>query len=81
MGESVPTQERLLVLVAWLGVTASWLRFGDVTAEQALSELSAQERLLIKNYRKLDAQERRQVLALIITMVGKPGDQIGGRNR
>ena len=73
MGESIPTQERIRVLAAWLGVTASWLRFGDITAEQVSIKLSAQEQLLIKNYRKLGTQERRQVLALIGTMAGRRG--------
>ncbi|MEC5218943.1 transcriptional regulator with XRE-family HTH domain [Actimicrobium sp. GrIS 1.19] len=27
-GESIPTQERIIDLAGWLGVTPSWLRFG-----------------------------------------------------
>ncbi len=29
-GEAIPTQERLQALADWLGVPATWLRFGDV---------------------------------------------------
>lgn len=71
MGESIPTQERLRILAAWLGVSASWLRLGDTPVIQEPSALSANEQLLIKNYRKLSALQRRQLLALIGTMAGK----------
>jgi transcriptional regulator with XRE-family HTH domain len=29
IGEAIPTQEKLKVLAAWLGVSAVWLRYGD----------------------------------------------------
>lgn len=29
LGEAMPTQEKLLVLAGWLGVSPEWLRFGD----------------------------------------------------
>ena len=29
IGESIPTQEKLKVLAAWLGVSAVWLRYGE----------------------------------------------------
>lgn len=73
MGESIPTQERIRVLAAWLGVSAAWLRFGDTAVEPEPAKLSAQEQLLLRNYRKLGAQERQHVLALIGTMAGKRG--------
>ncbi len=28
-GESIPTQEKIVIVAHWLGVHASWLRFGD----------------------------------------------------
>lgn len=28
-GDAIPTQEKIVVLANWLGVHASWLRFGD----------------------------------------------------
>jgi hypothetical protein len=28
-GESIPTQERVVILANWLGVNAAWLRFGE----------------------------------------------------
>jgi len=30
VGDSIPTQERIVILATWLGVHPSWLRFGDV---------------------------------------------------
>jgi transcriptional regulator with XRE-family HTH domain len=36
VGEALPTQEKLRALAQWLGVAATWLRFGD-TAEASLS--------------------------------------------
>lgn len=29
LGEAFPTQEKVLILARWLGINASWLRFGD----------------------------------------------------
>lgn len=29
IGESIPTQEKILILARWLNVNAAWLRFGD----------------------------------------------------
>lgn len=29
-GESIPTQERIVILANWLGVNAAWLRFGEL---------------------------------------------------
>lgn len=31
-GESIPTQDKLRLLAAWLGVSTEWLRFGEKTA-------------------------------------------------
>ena len=29
MGESIPTQEKIVIIAKWLNVNAAWLRFGD----------------------------------------------------
>ena len=66
-GESIPRQSHLRILAAIVGVPAAWLRLGDNSSDTA-GGLSAQEQVLIQNYRKLAATERRQVMALVQSM-------------
>lgn len=52
VGESIPTQERILVLAKWLNVHTAWLRYGEGEATSALNRpgqemLSAREMALI----------------------------------
>lgn len=35
VGEAIPTQEKLRTLSTWLGVSAVWLRYGEVATEGA----------------------------------------------
>lgn len=45
IGESIPTQEKLKVLAAWLGVSAVWLRYGeDVDATPPKKSLRLDEK-------------------------------------
>jgi transcriptional regulator with XRE-family HTH domain len=37
-GESIPTQDKLRVLAAWLGVSTEWLRFGEKASSVQLAE-------------------------------------------
>ena len=71
MGESIPTQDRVRVLAAWLGVSPNWLRFGEAVAKGDSPTPSAEEYVLLRSFRRLGAQERRQILALVQTMAGK----------
>ena len=73
MGESIPTQERIRVLAAWLGVSPNWLRFGEAVASGRSPTPSAQEYVLLRSYRRLSAREQEQLLALVQTMAGKRG--------
>jgi len=69
--ESIPAQERVRVLAAWLGVSPNWLRFGEQVAQDASQTPSAEEYVLLRNFRRLETQEQRHILALIATMAGK----------
>lgn len=40
-GESIPTQDKLRLLAAWLGVSTEWLRFGEKNTANV--QLAAQE--------------------------------------
>jgi hypothetical protein len=68
MGESIPTHERLQALATLVGVSASWLRFGEIIQDRASESLSAQEQLLIKNYRTIGREEQRHISAIISSM-------------
>jgi hypothetical protein len=73
VGEAIPTQERIRVLSAWLGVSPNWLRFGEAVASGRSPTPSAEEYVLLRSFRKLAAQEQRHILALVQTMAGKRG--------
>jgi hypothetical protein len=38
VGEAIPTQEKLRTLSTWLGVSAVWLRYGDVNPDAGPGE-------------------------------------------
>jgi len=68
MGESIPTQARLRELAAVLGVSATWLRFGEEVAVKGSKPLSPQEHMLIQHFRSLPAVQQTHVLALLQSM-------------
>jgi transcriptional regulator with XRE-family HTH domain len=68
MGESIPAQARLRELAAVLGVSATWLRFGDEAAVSKNKPLSAQEHTLIQHFRSLTVAQQTQLLALVQSM-------------
>jgi transcriptional regulator with XRE-family HTH domain len=68
MGESIPTQARLRALAAVLGVSATWLRFGEEAAVSKNRPLSAQEHMLMKHFLLLPASQQTHVLALVQSM-------------
>ena len=68
MGESIPTQQRMRVLSAWLKVDSNWLRFGEDLDRGVGTAQSVDERMLLKSYRRLPQRERQKLLSLIQTM-------------
>ena len=67
-GESIPTQARLRNLAAVLGVSATWLRFGEEAVVKGGKSLSAQEHMLIRHFRSLPASQQTHLLALVQSM-------------
>lgn len=72
-GESIPTQDKLKTLAAWLGVTPEWLRFGEVDTpasgyavrEPAPSESDLE---LLRAFRRLNAGHRQAVRELMLAL-------------
>jgi transcriptional regulator with XRE-family HTH domain len=65
LGESIPTHARLQALAGILGVSASWLRFGETVLGESSKAISTQEQLLINNYRKLGREDRGHISAIV----------------
>lgn len=74
LGESIPTQEKLVVLAQMLGVTAEWLRYG-VKGKQAMEVSSApylvsrRDASLLSSYQRLNARDQQVVVSLIKTLL------------
>jgi transcriptional regulator with XRE-family HTH domain len=69
-GEAIPTQEKLVVLAKWLGVSAHWLRFGEgappapVAANDAKG-LGHKDRILLRDLHRLDDKSLQIVRGLV----------------
>ena len=87
-GEAIPTQEKIVILATWLGVHASWLRFGDAensakgdTAVGVIPEaaMSSQHLALIHDIMLLPGSAQIVVRDLVDSMnrmcgVNEPGE-------
>ena len=89
LGQSLPTQDKLVVLAEWLQVSPDELRFGKAASGRRLSEADAQfehldmaDREMISRYLSLAAAERktvREVVAAMTVAAGarvRPGKQV-----
>jgi len=69
VGESIPTQRKMRMLANWLGVSASWLRFGEATENQSATKradsLRDHEIKLISQIRSLSAEDAMMVTKLV----------------
>ncbi|MDP2808940.1 MAG: helix-turn-helix domain-containing protein [Rhodocyclaceae bacterium] len=72
-GETMPTQDKLRALAAWLGVTPEWLRFGEADAPAAA--YSAREPVptesdleLMRAFRRLNAGHRQAVREMLLAL-------------
>jgi transcriptional regulator with XRE-family HTH domain len=78
-GESIPTQEKVHILARWLGVSASWLRFGDSERGRHTLDMidapgpSSADLTLLRDFHRLSEDERGLVLDIV--------DVIGHRRR
>ena len=72
--ESIPTQEKLVVLARMLGVTAHWLRYGGAgqlatEPDPELYGISAHELSLLASIRQLSERDKRLVQSLVQAML------------
>lgn len=75
MGESIPTQDKLRLLAAWLGVSAEWLRFGE--GGNASKHIAQSERAhynspdieLIGNINLLNTEHKQVVREVVLTLL------------
>ena len=73
-GETLPTQEKLLVLADWLGVLPQDLRFGSEVAQRVQqrrarwdSGIGYQDRDIFEAFLKLPVPQRRVIREVILT--------------
>jgi len=75
MGESIPTQDKLRLLSAWLGVSAEWLRFGEGgsagkhTAQSDRAIYNSPDIELISNINLLSAEHKQVVREVVLTLL------------
>lgn len=73
VGDAVPTQQRIVVLAKWLGVSPHWLAYGpdhlEVAPDSTCHTTSADETFL-SSLNKLDGDEKeviRKVISILLT--------------
>lgn len=71
MGESIPTQDRLIALSQWLGVKANWLRYDGyepAVENDPARQFSGEDLRLLRDFRRLD-NERKVIVDQIIQIL------------
>lgn len=74
-GESIPSQDKLVVLAAWLGVSPEWLRFGPTNPtpatqlQQAVAAFEPDDLAFFRSYRKLTPEYRLAVREVTLTLL------------
>lgn len=71
LGDAIPAQDKLQVLAEWLGVTAQWLRFGEVGVLPELNIAPAKNRdsRVFVEFCKLDEAGKLIVEDLILSLL------------
>ena len=75
MGESIPTQDKLRLLAAWLGVSAEWLRFGEGgnTAKQVAQPgqalYNSPDIELVSNIGMLNTEHKQVIREIVLTLL------------
>jgi transcriptional regulator with XRE-family HTH domain len=75
MGESIPTQDKLRLLAAWLGVSAEWLRFGEggsadkQIAQSDRAHYNSPDIELIGNINLLTTEHKQVVREVVLTLL------------
>jgi len=74
-GESIPSQDKVVVLAAWLGVSPEWLRYGPTDAtpatqlQQAVAAFESDDLAFFRSYRKLPPEYRLAVREVTLTLL------------
>ena len=74
-GESIPSQDKLVVLAAWLGVSPEWLRYGPTNStpatqlQQAVAVFEPDDLVFFRSYRKLTPEYRLAVREVALTLL------------
>ena len=74
-GESIPAQDKLVVLATWLGVSPEWLRYGPTNPtpatqlQQAVAVFEPDDLVFFRSYRKLSPEYRLVVREVILTLL------------
>ncbi len=74
-GESIPAQDKLVVLAAWLGVSPEWLRYGPTQPthanqlQQAVAAFEPDDLAFFRSYRKLPEDYRTVVREVTLTLL------------
>lgn len=75
MGESIPAQDKLRLLAAWLGVSAEWLRYGEGgsaakhAAKSEHAHYNSPDIELIGNINQLNAEHKQVVREVVLTLL------------
>lgn len=81
-GIAIPSQEKIRVLAAWLGVSAQWLRFGEPESSepgpapvlnQEVPNYQAEAQTLARNFRRLNEHHRKIVLEIVYAFIKSEG--------
>jgi transcriptional regulator with XRE-family HTH domain len=84
VGEAIPTQEKLLVLAQWLGVSAQWLRFGGDDAQasstadknpQSFAPIEPRDLAILESLQRLDDKQQQIVRTVIRLLVQAQGQK------
>ena len=74
VGESIPTQGKIVILAAWLGVSSAWLRFGEGEAQSASavvmseSAISTADLAMLRAIASLPEPARRSIRDIVTVM-------------
>lgn len=67
--EAIPTQDKIIVLAAWLGVSAAWLRFGDGPEVVPVAPADPMRAALAADVTVLTDEECSVVRALVTALI------------
>lgn len=73
MGESIPTQDKLSLLAAWLGVSTEWLRFGEKATTNATRQgqaiYNSPDFELLHHFNSLSSEHKLVAREVILTLM------------